>query len=38
MKVLEKTSNSILVYIPKQTIHGINCTQWMTLKEFITQF
>lgn len=37
-RVLQKTSNSILVYIERKTPMGINCSSWFTIKEFEERF
>lgn len=37
-KILETTSNSILVTQTKLSIHGINCSNWFIKKDFDNQF
>ena len=37
-KIVNKTINSIEVYINKKTDKGINYTQWFTEKDFFDRF
>ena len=36
--VLNKTSNSVEVYLKAWNENGINCTQWFTWKDFNDRF